>query len=214
MSVTIQNIILDAKRLAGRLKTREAAGDSLIKITQSLSKQIDIIKQYPDELELLNEVAPQRPHTALIAGIQQENRYIREIQQENRELRATLDDYQHALEHIMTKYRQHTTYQMRKTQIDFSLVQNEEQEQLIKKQADKIQEMVCIMQKAANIDEEASNQDQEQLCRLTTENKGLRELLMIAKSYGSDGENILSAMCNDTEDKNVQTDLVNNSSNP
>lgn len=45
MSVTIQNIILDAKRLAGRLKTREAAGDSLIKITQSLSKQIDIIKQ-------------------------------------------------------------------------------------------------------------------------------------------------------------------------
>lgn len=31
--------------------------------------------------------------------------------------------------------------------------------------------MVCIMQKAANIDEEASNQDQEQLCRLTTENK-------------------------------------------
>ncbi|XP_026467632.1 FGFR1 oncogene partner 2 homolog [Ctenocephalides felis] len=211
MSITIQNIILDAKRLAGRLKTREAAGDSLIKITQSLSKQIDIIKQYPDELELLNEVAPQRPHTALIAGIQQENRYIREIQQENRELRAALEDHQHALEHIMTKYRQHTTYQMRKTKIDFSLVQNEEQEQLIKQQANKIQEMVYIMQKAANIDEEASNQDQEQLCRLTTENKGLRELLKIAKSYGSDGENILSITCNETEDKNIQTDSVNNS---
>lgn len=43
--------------------------------------------------------------------------------------------------------------------------------QLIKQQANKIQEMVYIMQKAANIDEEASNQDQEQLCRLTTENK-------------------------------------------
>lgn len=81
-------------------------------------------------MELLNEVAPQRPHTALIAGIQQENRYIREIQQENRELRAALEDHQHALEHIMTKYRQHTTYQMRKTKIDFSLVQNEEQEQV------------------------------------------------------------------------------------
>ncbi|XP_026476393.1 FGFR1 oncogene partner 2 homolog [Ctenocephalides felis] len=194
MSITIQNIILDAKRLAGRLKTREAAGDSLIKITQSLSKQIDIIKQYPDELELLNEVAPQRPHTALIAGIQQENRYIREIQQENRELRAALEDHQHALEHIMTKYRQHTTYQMRKTKIDFSLVQNEEQEQLIKQQANKIQEMVYIMQKAANIDEELLIKIKSNFV-VNNRNKGLRELLKIAKSYGSDGENILSITC-------------------
>lgn len=45
MSVSIQNIILDAKRLAEKLKTRDAEGDTLMEITQSLNKQIDAIKQ-------------------------------------------------------------------------------------------------------------------------------------------------------------------------
>lgn len=53
--------------------------------------------------------ANQRPRSALILNIQQENRHIRELQQENRELRSLLEEHQSTLELIMTKYRQQVT---------------------------------------------------------------------------------------------------------
>lgn len=57
-------------------------------------------------MEKLNALAHQRPRSALILNIQQENRHIRELQQENRELRAMLEEHQSVLELIMNKYRQ------------------------------------------------------------------------------------------------------------
>jgi hypothetical protein len=54
----------------------------------------------------LNEEAHQRPRVQLVAGIQQENRHIRELQHENRELKAALEEHQNALDVIMSKYRQ------------------------------------------------------------------------------------------------------------
>jgi hypothetical protein len=45
MSLTIQQIILDAKRLASRLKDHDSAADSLLSQTQSVYKQIDAMKQ-------------------------------------------------------------------------------------------------------------------------------------------------------------------------
>jgi len=68
-----------------------------------------IFWQYQEEVGELNETARQRPHTVLVAGIQQENRHLRELQQENRELRAALEEHQNALELIMSKYRQQVT---------------------------------------------------------------------------------------------------------
>lgn len=55
---------------------------------------------------MLNEAASQRSQSVLVAGLQRESQHMRDLQAENRELRAALDDYQNALELIMSKYRQ------------------------------------------------------------------------------------------------------------
>lgn len=45
MSLTIQQIILDAKRLAGRLKERETEADALLTETQTAYRHIHTMKQ-------------------------------------------------------------------------------------------------------------------------------------------------------------------------
>ena len=54
----------------------------------------------------------------LIAGIQQENRHIRQLQHENKELRAALEEHQNVLELIMSKYRQHMSCLVHSTKIE------------------------------------------------------------------------------------------------
>lgn len=131
MSISIEQLISDAKQLANRLKDRELTADSLLNETQSINKKIDEIRQYQEEVDVLNEVARHRPHSQLIAGMQQEHRNLREIQQENRELRAALEDHQAALEHIMSKYRQHTSSLIRKSQIDLTSLHNSKDSQVL-----------------------------------------------------------------------------------
>ncbi|GJQ83945.1 hypothetical protein Trydic_g8684 [Trypoxylus dichotomus] len=203
MSITIQQIITDAKRLAGRLKERDSVAEVLLNETHAINKKIDAMKQYQEEVEQLNEVAHQKPHSQLIANIQKENRHLREIQQENRELRAALEEHQTALEHIMSKYRQHTSQQIYKSRINFSTFQDEGYKKVITEQAEKIQEMAAVMDKAAHIDEDKSHKDEEVLSRLKAENKGLREMLEISCKFGSYGKPMVSPI---TEDKIVQTD--------
>lgn len=135
-----------------------------------------IVNQYEDEVEQLNEVAHQKPHSELIANIQKENRHLREIQQENRELRATLEEYQTVIEHVMSKYRQHTTEQIYKSRINFSKFQNKRYNEIIKQQAEKIQEMAAIMDQAALIDENRTCRDSEIMSMLKVENKVSRSV--------------------------------------
>lgn len=80
--------------------------------------------QYQEEVEILNTEAKQRPHLQLIAGIQRENKHLREIQAENKELRNALEDHQHALELIMSKYRQQTASLLRLNKTDYSSMHN------------------------------------------------------------------------------------------
>ena len=54
MSLTIQQIILDAKRLASRLKEHDSAADALLSQTQSVYKQIDAMKQVGIVTDLCN----------------------------------------------------------------------------------------------------------------------------------------------------------------
>lgn len=122
-------------------------------------------------MEQLNEVAHQKPHSQLIANIQKENRHLREIQQENRELRAALEEHQTALEHIMSKYRQHTTQQIYKSHVNFLALQSNKYNEVISQQAEKIQEMAEIMNRAAFIDEVENCNNNETASRLTAENK-------------------------------------------
>lgn len=206
MSVTFEQIILDAKRIANRLKDREALGDSLLLESESVNKQIESMRQFQDDIDILNKLARDRSNNQLITIIHQENPQIREIQQENRLLKAALEDHQHALEHIMTKYREHTQSKILNTKVNFveafSKHQqfNEQKDEVIRQQTQKIQEMAAVMQRASQLDEEKFNQEQEFLSKLITENKGLRELLEISHKYGSNGSKIL------VDDKSTQTD--------
>lgn len=56
----------------------------------------------------------------LVLNINAEHPHIREIQMENRELRSCLQDHQRALEHIMSKYREHTQKKILNSQITFN----------------------------------------------------------------------------------------------
>lgn len=203
MSLTIQQIITDAKRLAGRLKERDTVADVLLDETHQISKKIDAMKQYQEEVEILNDVASQKPHGELIANIQRENRQVREIQQENRELRAALEEHQTALQHIMSKYRQHTNRKIYETRLDFARLQREQYNEIIQRQVERINEMTSIMNHAANMEGADLNKSDEIMAKLRTENKGLREMLNISSKNGTLGNNLLSPM---TEDKMVQTD--------
>lgn len=83
-----------------------------------------LIYQYQEEVEILNSEAHHRPHLQLIAGIQQENKYLREIQAENKELKNALEDHQNALELIMSKYREQTSSLLRRCKVDFTSFHN------------------------------------------------------------------------------------------
>ncbi|XP_059061908.1 FGFR1 oncogene partner 2 homolog [Achroia grisella] len=202
MSLTIQQIILDAKRLAGRLKERETEADALLTETQTAYRQIHTMKQYKEEVDTLNEASRERPRGALIASIERESRLMRDVQRENGELRAALEDHRRALELIMSKYRQHTEKRIWESRIDFTAAVNEKQQELIRQQAERINEMTSIMYKAVNTDENGDSRKEEELYqRLITENKGLREMLDLSRRYGSDRE-----WQPPTADKDVQTE--------
>ncbi|XP_023716910.1 FGFR1 oncogene partner 2 homolog [Cryptotermes secundus] len=206
MSLTIQQILLDAKRLASRLKEHDSAADALLSQTQSVYKQIDAMKQYQEEVGDLNETARQRPHTVLVAGIQQENRHLRELQQENRELRAALEEHQNALELIMSKYRQQVTKLVSSSKQDLTNIHaNNKYSQLICEQSDKICEMAAVMEHAAETDDKRAFSEQELVSKLTTENKGLRELLEISCKFGSLRSSFLKI---EAEDKESQTEAI------
>ncbi|XP_066245672.1 FGFR1 oncogene partner 2 homolog [Euwallacea similis] len=181
MSLTIQQIITDAERLAGRLKERDALAGALLMESHAVNKKIDDMKQFQEEVEQLNEVANQKPHSQLIANIQKENRHLREIQQENRELRSALEDYHYTLEHIMMKYREHTQEQIYQSKINLKALQNQNYQHIIQQQAYKIQEMAAVMWKAANTEEETDFKIDEVVSQLKAENQGLREMLQISK---------------------------------
>ncbi|CAH0669224.1 unnamed protein product [Spodoptera exigua] len=202
MSLTIQQIILDAKRLAGRLKERETEADALLTETQTAYRQIHTMKQYKEEIDTLNEASRDRPRGALIGSIERESRLMRDVQRENGELRAALEDHRRALELIMSKYRQHTEKRVWESRIDFTNAINEKQQELIRQQAERINEMTSIMYKAVTLDENSDARKEEELYqRLITENKGLREMLDLSRRYGSDRPCVPL-----TEDKDVQTD--------
>lgn len=56
MSITIQEILLDAKRLAYRLKEHDTAADELLSQSQSVFKQINAMKQVQKTLALIKWV--------------------------------------------------------------------------------------------------------------------------------------------------------------
>ncbi|XP_046342138.1 FGFR1 oncogene partner 2 homolog isoform X1 [Haliotis rufescens] len=188
MALTVEKLLSDASYLISRLKEHDSSADLLIANAQALNKRVDAMKQYQDDITELNEIAKHRPRSALVLGIAQENRQIRELQQENRELQMSLEEHQSALELIMQKYREQIMQLIQGNRVeklisqkgDNSKVRKEEVVQLL----DKIDEMAAVMHKAVKIDDDSVSKEQEQVKQLQTENKALREILEVCTTSG------------------------------
>lgn len=184
MACTIEKVLADARSLVERLRDHDSAAEILIEQTTLLNKRVDAMKQYQEEIEVLNQVARHRPRSTLVMGIQQENRQIRELQQENKELRTSLEEHQSALELIMTKYREQVfRLLMASKREDPAIVTQlkEHHTNEMQMHIEKINEMATVMKKAIEVDEGRLCEDEERIKRLELENSGLRELLGISR---------------------------------
>ncbi|XP_031843987.1 FGFR1 oncogene partner 2 homolog [Nomia melanderi] len=202
MSLTFQQIILDAKKLVIKISDHENVADKLISEIESVFTQIINMKRYQEEVEILNTKANQRPHVQLIANIYRESKYLQEIQAQNKQLKNALEDHQNALELIMSKYRQQTSALLRLCKLDPTSLHNSKYANIITSQAEKINEMAAIMKTAATIDEETELKEKEMYYSLKEENATLKEIVNIANKYGSLNKEI------ETDNKTVQTDSV------
>lgn len=175
----MDQLLLDAKRLASRLREHNSSSDALIDQANNLQFKLDAMKQYRDVVNDLNEVAHHRPHSTLILGSQEENARIRELQQENIELQTSVAEYQSALELIMAKYREQVFGLIKANRLDASCMKLNNYKELQAK-TEQICEMAAVMAQAIYIDDEAIQQEQERMASIESENRGLRELLKIS----------------------------------
>lgn len=70
-------------------------------------------------MDLLNSIARDKSNAQMIHQINQENPQLREMHTENMRLRISLEDHQRALEHIMSKYREHTQMALNNSKLNF-----------------------------------------------------------------------------------------------
>lgn len=175
----MDQLLLDAKRLASRLREHNSSSDALIDQANNLQFKLDAMKQYRDVVNDLNEVAHHRPRSTLILGSQEENARIRELQQENIELQTSVAEYQSALELIMAKYREQVFGLIKANRLDASCMKLNNYKELQAK-TEQICEMAAVMAQAIYIDDEAIQQEQERMASIESENRGLRELLKIS----------------------------------
>uniref|UniRef100_A0A671RXZ1 FGFR1 oncogene partner 2 homolog n=1 Tax=Sinocyclocheilus anshuiensis TaxID=1608454 RepID=A0A671RXZ1_9TELE len=184
MTCTLEKVLADARSLVERLRDHDGAAEILIEQNTLLNKRVEAMKQYQDEIEVLNQVARHRPRSTLVMGIQQENRQIWELQQENKELRTSLEEHQSALELIMSKYREQVFRLLMASKRDDPAIVTQLREQHtneMQAHIEKINEMATVMRKAIEVDEGRLSEDEERIKRLKLENSGLRELLGISR---------------------------------
>ena len=68
MSLTVQQLLADAKRLSGRLREHDASADNVISNAQEVLKAVDAMRQYQEDIDNLNCIAHNRPRTQLVLG--------------------------------------------------------------------------------------------------------------------------------------------------
>lgn len=193
MSISIDSLLADAKCLVGRLKSQDGAAAAVSQQQSNLTKDLEERNLYEENLKEFNKVAGHKPRSTLVLGMQHENNAIRQLQHENEELKQSLSEHQNALELIMTKYR-HQIVQFTDSRKFLQVLPSkevfsvDEKQQLLKTQmlTEKIDEMADVMRRAAEMDEKDSQKQQDYIARLETENRGLRDLLMITDdaTYG------------------------------
>ncbi|KAG4080720.1 hypothetical protein HA402_013250 [Bradysia odoriphaga] len=199
---TLEKLVLDAKRISTRLNDNVLVGDSLINEIEFINEQLKTLRTVHDKFDL-NELSRNKSNQNL--AIQKKYPHIQEIQHENRELRACLQDYQRAMEHVMTKYREHTQQKILDSKFTFTTKAVTEDNS----KHEQINEMVELMRKAASINEDKEFAEMELINKLFIENQGLREMLRISKEFGSQTaeteteERPAENKCNDKVDKST-----------
>lgn len=204
-NITVGQIIVDAQRMASRVKDLEVLSGGLLMEAEGNNRHLESMRQFQDDLDSLNRIARDKSNADMVNRINQQNPCIREIRQENRELKACLEDHQRALELIMHKYREHTQNKVLTSQINFKDMYNENLWKIIREQADKINEMAAVMQRAASMDDETVHREIEMLTKLKMENQTLRELLQISNQFDSTGK-MITPNAHLLEDKAIQTE--------
>ncbi|EDW03673.1 FGFR1 oncogene partner 2 homolog [Drosophila grimshawi] len=204
-NLSVGQMIMDAQRMASRVKDLDALGTALLEEAETNNRLVESLRQYQDDIESLNRISNNKTNVDMVNRIQQQNVNSSEILKENRELKICIEDYERAMELMMQKYREHTVTKVLDSKFNFKELYNERLWQVIRDQRDKINEMAAVMHRAATADDENVQRELQTISQLRMENETLRELLQISKQFGSaqrpirEGDHML-------EEKAVQTD--------
>lgn len=208
-NITVGQIIVDAQRMASRIKDLDVLSGGLLMEAEGNNRHLEAMRKFQDDLDSLNHITRDKSNADMVNRINAQNPCIRKVREENRELKACLEDHERALELIMHKYREHTHSKILTSQVNFKELYNENLWKIIRQQADKITEMAAVMQRAASIDDEDIYKEVELMTKLQTENKTLREMLQISSKFNPSGAQITSNT-HQLEDKAIQTENSNN----
>ena len=160
----IEKALAGAKALIERLRDQDDAAESLIEQTRALSKRMETMKHYQEEIQDLNEVARHGPLSILVMGIQQENRQMRTATRKQRILNITgptsvcLGTYNEQVSRKMFRLLMAS----KKDDPGIKLKLKEQHSKELQAYVDQITEMAAVMRKAIETDE----QQGERSCRL------------------------------------------------
>ncbi len=68
MSLSVQQLLIDAQRLTNRLRDHGQAADGVISNAQDVLKEVEAMRQYQEDIENLNTMAHNRPRAQLVIG--------------------------------------------------------------------------------------------------------------------------------------------------
>lgn len=205
--LSVGQMIMDAQRMASRVKDLDALGTALLEEAETNNRLVESLRQYQDDIESLNRISNNKSNADMVNRIQQQNINSSEILKENRELKICIEDYERAMELMMQKYREHTVSKVLDSKFSFKELYNERMWQVIREQREKINEMAAVMHRAASVDDEVVQKELQTISQLRMENETLRELLQISKQYGS-AQRPIRESDHLLEEKGVQTDSM------
>ncbi|XP_016932430.3 FGFR1 oncogene partner 2 homolog [Drosophila suzukii] len=206
-NLSVGQMIMDAQRMANRVKDLDALGSALLEEAETNNRLVESLRQYQDDIESLNRISNNKTNADMVNRIQQQNINSSEILKENRELKICIEDYERVMELMMQKYREHTVSKVLDSKFNFKELYNERMWQVIREQREKINEMAAVMQRAASVDDGMVQRELQTISQLRLENETLRELLQISKQYGS-AQRPIRESDHLLEEKAVQTDSI------
>ena len=157
--------------------------DQLFKMSESLGENVLRLRGLPRQAtqqrpsQLLEQSRSSR-RANLIHTLQMESKQLRELKFENEQLKKALEEYQVTVQFLMKKYRALTErFSESKLSLPAQLTLDDH-EAALARQYEKINEMSAVMAKAVQLDENASEkEDQNLIEKLRKENDRLRSLL-------------------------------------